>query len=222
VRDLPEQAEDARCHYLLQAAYTDAHPEATEAALLRDLVGMLARGGVFLTITSVPGRKHLLEALGFRWIQGAREWVWDREHPADGYVLDLSHVDPETWIDAVVTGGRTPKPIDPAKLEEALKAVLLAWDDDSVLETSPVTEMVGGPGEPNAEAVRTLVRAALERARDGATEDREMALRAVELAYLQPGISHERAAERMMVSRSTFYRLLRRGTAALAQTLAGR
>ena len=222
LRDLPERAEDARWRYLLQAAYTDAHPEATEAALLRDLVGQLARGGVFLTITSVPGRKRLLEALGFRWVEGAREWVWDREHPADGYALDLSQVDPETWIEAIVTGGRTPRPVDPGEVEPALRAVLLGWEDDEVLEASPIAELVGGAGEPSAEAVRSLVRAALERARDHAREDREMALRAVELAYLQPGISHERAAERMVVSRSTFYRLLRRGTQTLAQTLAGR
>jgi hypothetical protein len=222
VADLPERAEDSRFHYLLQAAYTDAHPEATEAALLRDLVGLLARGGVFLTITSVPGRKRLLEALGFRWVEGAREWVWDREHPADGYVLDLSQVEPETWIEAIVSGGRAPKPIDPDELEEALRAVLLGWEDDEVLAASPVAELAGGSGESSAEAVRALLRAALERARRGATEDREMALRAVELAYLQPGLSHERAAERMVTSRSTFYRLLRRGTHALAQTLAGR
>jgi hypothetical protein len=222
IAGLPERAEDSRFLYLLQAAYTDAHPEATEAVLLRDLVGLLARGGVFLTVTSVPGRKRLLEALGFAWVEGAREWVWDREHPSDGYVLDLSQVDAETWVDAIVTGGRAPRHIDPKTIEEALRAVLLGWEDDSVLARSPIAELVGGPGDPSADSVRALVRAALERARDGATEDRQMALRAVELAYLRPGISHERAAERMRVSRSTFYRLLRRGTNALAQTLAGR
>jgi DNA-directed RNA polymerase specialized sigma24 family protein len=219
--DLPERAEDSRYHYLLQAAYTDALPEATEAALLRDLVGLLARGGVFLTITSVPGRKRLLEALGFRWVEGAREWVWDREHPADGYVLDLSQIGVEAWIDAIVSGGRPPKAIDPDELEEALRAVLLGWEDDDVLEKSPVAELIGGAGEPSADGVRAFVRAALERARDGAAEDREQALRAVELAYLERGLSHERAADRMLVSRSTFYRLLRRGTQALARTMAG-
>jgi predicted DNA-binding protein (UPF0251 family) len=80
---------------------------------------------------------------------------------------------------------------------------------------------VGGPGEATADAVRALIRAALDRARNGAAEDLETALRAVELAYMERGMSHERAAERMRVSRSTFYRLLRRGTQALASTLAG-
>jgi DNA-directed RNA polymerase specialized sigma24 family protein len=219
--DLPERAEDSRFHYLLQAAYTDALPEATEAALLRDLVGLIAQGGVVLTITSVPGRKRLLEALGFRWVEGAREWVWDREHPADGYALDLSQIGVEAWIEAIVSGGRPPRTIDPDELDEALRAVLLGWEDDEVLAASPIAELVGGAGEPSADRVRALVRAALERARDGTTDDREMALRAVELAYLERGLSHERAAERMLVSRSTFYRLLRRGTRALARTLAG-
>jgi DNA-directed RNA polymerase specialized sigma24 family protein len=96
------------------------------------------------------------------------------------------------------------------------------WEDDAALTTWPIAELVSGPGEPSEEAVRALVRAALERARGAADEGRTTALRAVELAYLQPGVSHERAAERMLVSRSTFYRLLRRGTQALARTLAER
>jgi DNA-directed RNA polymerase specialized sigma24 family protein len=219
---LPERAEDSHFHFLVQAAHTDTLPEATEAALLRDLVGLLARGGVFLTITSVPGRRRLFEALGFQWIEGARQWVWDREHPADGYVLDLSVIGVEAWIEAIVTGGRTPRPVDPEELEPALRELLLGWEDDEAVAASPVAELVGGPGEATAGAVRTLVRAALERARNGAAEDRELALRAVELAYMERGVSHERAAERMRVSRSTFYRLLRRGTQSLAATLAGR
>jgi len=220
--DVPAEAGDSPFHVLVQAAYGKVLPEATDAALLRDLVGLLSRGGVFLTITSVPGRKRLFEALGFHWIEGARQWVWDREHPADGYVLDLSRIGVEAWIEAIVAGGRTPRVVDPEELEPALREVLLAWEDDAVLAGSKVADLVGGPGEPTADAVRALVRAALERARGGATDDQEMALRAVELAYMERGVSHERAGERMRVSRSTFYRLLRRGTQALCATLAGR
>ncbi len=218
---LPEEAEASTFHYLLHVAYTDALPAATEAALLRDLVGLFAQGGVFLTTTSVPDRKRLVEALGFRWVEGAREWVWDREHPADGYVLDLSEVGVEPWIEAIVSGSRLPRAIGAEELEEALRPVLLGWEDDDVVAGSAVAGLLGG-ADPTADDVRRLIREALERAKDAGGDGQASALRAVELAYLEPGVSHERAAERMLVSRSTFYRLLRRGTQALARELAGR
>jgi predicted DNA-binding protein (UPF0251 family) len=68
--------------------------------------------------------------------------------------------------------------------------------------------------------VRALIREALERARAGASDDRELAFRALELAYLEHSVSHERVAERLSVSRSTFYRLLKRGVAGVAAALA--
>jgi predicted DNA-binding protein (UPF0251 family) len=63
------------------------------------------------------------------------------------------------------------------------------------------------------------VRAALDRARADATPQQELAYRALDLAYFQKTTSHERAAERLAVSPSTFYRLLRRGVQGLAQAL---
>ncbi len=217
---LPDRAESTSYHYLLQAAYTEAHPEATEAALLRDLVGLLTGGGVFLTTTSTPSRKRLIEAIGFRWVEGAREWVWDREHPADGYVLDLSQIGVEPWIEAVVSGRAPRQALDPGQIEEELRQVLANWDSDDVVGKSALREMSPAT-DPDAEDVRALVRQALVRARTDADQDREAALRAVELGYLDRGLSHERAADRLLVSRSTFYRLLRRGTQALARALTG-
>jgi len=217
---LPDRAEDTPYHYLLQAAYTDVHPEATEAALLRDLVGLLTGGGVFLTTTSAPSRKRLIEAIGFRWVEGAREWVWDREHPADGYVLDLSQVGVEAWIEAVVSGRPPQRALDPGRVEEELRQILANWDSDDVVGKSRLRELCPAT-DPDADDVRALVREGLDRARADADEDREIALRAVQLGYLDRGLSHERAAERLRVSRSTFYRLLRRGTQSLARALAG-
>jgi hypothetical protein len=221
LRTLPDAAEASKFHYLLHVASTDAFPGATEAALLRDLVGLFAQGGVFLTTTSVPERKHLVEALGFRWVEGAREWVWDREHPADGYALDLSEVGVEAWIEGIVSGSRPPRPMGAEELEEALRPVLLAWEDDELLEGSAVAALLGG-ADPTAGSLRRVIREALQRGKASGGDGQANALRAVELAYMERGVSHERAAERMLVSRSTFYRLLRRGTQALARELAGR
>ena len=55
-----------------------------------------------------------------------------------------------------------------------------------------------------------------------AQDDRALALRAVELAYLAPNVVEDRdgLAERLSVSRRTVYRLLQRGTHVLATILA--
>ena len=68
-------------------------------------------------------------------------------------------------------------------------------------------------------SVRTTIRDAIAGLRAEAGDDLDLALRALELAYVDRAASHERLAERLSVSRSTFYRLLRRGTRTLAEAL---
>ena len=218
---LPESAAETPYHYLLQAAHTDVLPEATEAALLRDLVGLFALGGVHLTMVSIPARKRLLEALGFEWVKGARQWVWDREHPADGYVLDLSRTGVETWIEAVVSGRAPPRGFTPQEMEEEVRAALAAWRLDPVLARSGLADLAPADGRADspADAVRTLLRDALERAMEGASGEQAKSLRAVEMAYMVRGMSNERAADALQVSRSTFYRLVKRGIVALSRVV---
>jgi DNA-binding NtrC family response regulator len=104
-------------------------------------------------------------------------------------------------------------------LAREVQAVLLRWSDDARLEGSPLvaTAIRRDPESElsSADAVRAVIREAIERARAGASEDRALAFRALELAYLQHSASHERAAERLSVSRSTFYRLLKRAVTAV-------
>jgi len=217
---LPESPEGTGYHYLLQAAHTDVLPEGTEAALHRDLVGLFALGGAFLTMSSIPARKRFLEAIGFAWVPGARQWMWDREHPADGYVLDLSRVGVDAWIEAVVSGRAPPRGFTEEELEREIRAALAAWEDDEALAGSDLRELAPSEGSGGrARAVRQLLREAIRRAKDQGTEDQALALRAIELAYLEHGLSHERAADRLRVSRSTFYRLLKRGITALTRAV---
>jgi transcriptional regulator of acetoin/glycerol metabolism len=107
-----------------------------------------------------------------------------------------------------------------------VQAALLHWADDAKLEISSLVAMARTRDPESkhspADAVRALIGEALARARAGASEDRELAFRALELAYLEHTISHERAAERLGVSRSTFYRLLKRGTEGVAASLSRR
>ena len=96
-------------------------------------------------------------------------------------------------------------------VERELQSVASSWTDDGVLAASPLADVAGAEEAEHAraEAVRRLFREALAAARAGAP-DRGAAFKAVEMAYLDRSVSHERVAERMAVSRSTFYRLLKR------------
>ena len=75
------------------------------------------------------------------------------------------------------------------------------------------------PDRPSYAALREAVLSALAAARAEAGDQEELAYRAVELAYLERPVSNERVAERLSVSRSSFYRALRRGTAGIADAL---
>ena len=112
-----------------------------------------------------------------------------------------------------------PLPLLP-DVERELPSVASSWTDDAVLAASPLADLAGGEEAEHAraEAVRRLFREALAAAR-AAAPDRGAAFKAVEMAYLDRSVSHERVAERMAVSRSTFYRLLKRGIQGMARAL---
>lgn len=110
--------------------------KAARAALHRDFLSVLARGGVCLCSVDLDAHRQVARALGFTEVPGSQ--VRFRGAVYDGFALDLRGIGPE------------------------------------------------------------------------------LALRAVELAYLERTMSRERAAEELNVSRATFYRLLHRGVALLA------
>jgi hypothetical protein len=141
----------------------------------------------------------------------------------DGLVLDLSLIGVAPWLEAVIEGRPPPRGLRPGEAERELRAVLVGWHDDAVLERSPLAGLVSSPsGDASvdrAAALREGVRDALATARAEAGEGDELAYRAVELAYLDRSVSNERAAERLALSRSSFYRALRRGVSGLSEVL---
>jgi predicted DNA-binding protein (UPF0251 family) len=64
------------------------------------------------------------------------------------------------------------------------------------------------------------VREALDRLRTEATPERRLVLDALEVAYLKRTASVERAADDLAVSRTSLFRLLKKGREALAIELA--
>ena len=199
-------------------------PKAAEATLHREWARLLARSGVYLITSIVPTHKRMLEGIGFERIPAAQHFLWGTECPFDGYVLDLTRIGVDAWLEAIVAGRRPPSPLRPEELERELLTVLTGWHDDSVLAASPLLQhaplCAEIEGIPSSDTLRQAVRAALASARARANPQQELAYRALELGYFDKRTSHERAAERLSVSPSTFYRLLKRGVQGLAAAIA--
>jgi hypothetical protein len=232
---LPATPESTNVYYLLQYAYTDVERDAVRAALLCDWFAMFALGGIFLANAPVPpdhlaGRSHywvplktMLETCGFECIASGPR-VWTPHYPVNGYVLDLTRIGVDAWLEAIVAGRRPPRALRHEALEHELLAALTHWHDDARLAQSPLREhaplVALTNAAPGPEELRQAIGAALARARARATPEQELAYRALELAYLEKATSHERAAERLAVSPRTFYRLLKRGVQGLTAALA--
>jgi AAA ATPase-like protein len=222
MKTLPAAPEETVYQYLLPAAAVPDLAGPAQAALLRDVIGQLASGGVYLTIVTTPERKRLCEAMGFEAVEGTRARLGPGLE-AQGYVLDLRGTGVEAWLEALIRGRPGALSLPWEEMEREVQSVLTAWPDDGALARSPLAGLTEAEGDERAraKALRGLIREALVDAREAAP-DREPALKAIELAYLDRSVSHERVAERLAVSRSTFYRLLKRGVQALARALAQR
>jgi hypothetical protein len=211
---VPERPDDADGYYLVRMCVLDEETEATTAALISDTLGLIAREGVYFTAAALPLHREVLETLRFSPIEETTIANWIPDHPFVGYMLDLRRVGFEAWIDALMRGREiVPRP-DADSLEKELTELLPAMEDDAVVAASSLAQIAGDPA-----GVRRLIRGTAASLRRTANPDLANALRAVELAYIERAAAHERLAERLAVSRSTFYRLLRRGTRALAEAL---
>lgn len=209
---LPSRSEEADAYVIVRTCVLDIESEAANAALMRDLLGLLGREGTYVVYAAFPERRALYETLGFEPVPTPEVYHWIADYPFQAYVLDLKRVGFEGWIEAVMAG-RTPARRPTADdVEKELSDLLPRWDEDQLLEVSQLGAFAGG-----AEPARAMIRAALEGLRND--EDLSLALRALELAYLERAASHERLAERLAVSRSTFYRFLRRGIRAIAEAV---
>jgi DNA-binding CsgD family transcriptional regulator len=95
---VPIRAEQATVTMLLHLAYTDRLADAARSALARDLLGVVAHGGVFLASTPVPAYQRLLEHL--RWGLLAAAHHSQVTPTTRAYVLDLKRMKIDDWIRA--------------------------------------------------------------------------------------------------------------------------
>jgi hypothetical protein len=222
--NLPTSSDDSRIAYFLQVTHRGIQPEAVTAALMRDLFGVLERDRVVLITVALPAHKQLMQAMGFERLPVEYPQIWGADSRTEAYMLDLHRIGLEPWIEAIMAGRRPPRVLAPDELESAVQDVLIHWHDDarlaeSTLANSSAITRAGSLGH-GAEAVRRAVQQALQQTTEDATPELQLACRAVSCAYLVKTASHERAAEELAVSRTTFYRLLRRGVRATAHALA--
>ena len=224
IASLPDDCEDASIYIFSTIAHSAELSREATAALVQDVLHALLAGGKYLACTASTQYAEVLHAFGFsRVASGLGPSAFDPHRQLDAFALDLRPVGVEAWIDSIIGGYPLSQGLAVEDIGAEVQAVLLHWADDAHLQASPLVA-IAARRDPesdlgSADKVRAMIRDALERARAGARDDRQLAFRAVELAYIERSVSHERVAERLSVSRSTFYRLLKRGVAGVAAAL---
>ena len=196
----------------------------------QEAVAILGRGGMrfmlrnilVLGCTGEPIYGGAMERTGFTKLPSVGRAATG-DVPVHGYFLDLRSIDVELYVDAIGTGRPIPRPLTAGEAETEVRRALTHWRDDGALSRSALVDramlrQVDRPASP-ADSVRELVLEALRSARERASPRDAAALHAVEAGYLRKAESHERVAEQLAESRTTYFRLLRRGVSLIAREL---
>ena len=218
---LPAAPQAASAYYLITIAHGAERAEAARAALMRDMAGLFAQGGTYFVSSVFPSINAFFEACGFTDVTVNRTTLPAGLTMRD-LVLDLTRIGVDTWLEALVRGRPAPRVLSRESLGLTLRTTLSHWHDDAWLAESPLLQHPGvirAGTEPGPATLRHVIRQALARARARSRDEQALACDALELAYIDHQVSYERAAERLAVSRRTFYRLLQRGVRDLAAAL---
>ena len=218
---LPASAEASRAWFVHHIAETPERAEEARAALVVDALGLLAREGTYFASAALPAYHGLLQGLGFSRAASAHNPQMDPAHPVEGYVLDLSRCGFWAWFGQLLAGTLRPSRTDLQDVECAVQDVLARWHDEAWLHPAPLMRLLDLPpsGARGAALLRERVELALQAARRRGGPQAAEAFAALDAAYFHRATSHEKAARELGVSRSTFYRLLRRAIGGVAQTL---
>jgi hypothetical protein len=223
-RSLPATAEGSRVLYMsVDAARGERAAEAI-GALATETFGFALRGIAFVGCVAGEMAAQACQAIGMTRIPNVGTTSVGPPQPLDGWIVDIGRIGPDVWLEAVTTGRPVPPALSAEELEAELHQVLVHWPDDARLAQSPLAllapllRQADDTASP-AQTLRETIRRALGDACADASDDLALACRALELAYFERKAGHEAIAERLNVSRSTFYRLLHRAEHEIALRL---
>lgn len=213
--------------YLTTIAAGNRKPKDAVSALARWVLPVVAATRRLLAATAQPLYQHQLGVMGFRPIDGYDHVLPDGRRLI-GYVLDLSVIGGEAWVRELVAGRTIPQVPSGAALVAAIDGALGDWEDPERLAESLLVELARfraaetGQQLGDDQLVRHLLEDSIAAAKQ--TDDREQlhAVRALELSTIEKSIAAAAAAERLNVSRATFYRLRKRGLELIAEAMTGR
>jgi hypothetical protein len=211
---LPRIAEAATAHYLLHVVAPGDENGAVRSALLRDIAGIFGLGGTYLCTTGDALFNQLMDVCGFEALMSSLDDGYQQH--VTGWVLDLTRLGFEGWIEGIIEGRPTRTRPDPIRLESELLGAFVHWNNSDWLATNCPILSGDAPVGERAIIVRNAIEEALSRLRAEGSTVVEQACRALELGYMKKRASHKAAMVDMAVSRATFYRLCKRGIHSLA------
>jgi hypothetical protein len=225
-RALPATGEGSLVSYMTTIALRGERALEAGGAIAADSFRSALRGGTFVLCAGDEVYALGLQALGATRIPDVGTSTVGAPVPLDGYVLEIGRAGPDAWLESVTSGRPMPPGLSAEQLEKELHQVLVHWPNDGRLAESPLAQlaMYSAPldgGTRPAEHLRNLIRRAVADVRANGTDEGELAGLAIELAYFERKLAHEAIAERLNVSRSSFYRLLHRAERDIANRLTG-
>lgn len=223
-RSLPATADGSAVTYMSAAAVRGQRAAEAVGSLAADWFRGALRGGTFLACTGNDTAAQVSAALGGTRIPGVGRSSVKPPRVLDGYVFNIERISPDLWLEAVASGQPPPVLLSAEQLQLEIHSVLTHWTDDARVAASqlvPLARLLASPEDAAspAAAVRAVMRDALREVCARGDEDKVLACTALELAYFDRKLAHEAIAERLNVSRTSFYRLLHRAEAEIAERL---
>jgi hypothetical protein len=202
---------------LIGLAISDEGQSAAHAALLRDLLFRSFQHGRVLVSTPWPAYQHLARALGFVHHGATRDDLYRCGRQNQIYGQDFTPEQVPAWLDRLCLAGRY-RAADPheqriaAQVRQALRDI----NHPARLSASPLLAWLDLPA---AEDLRTpLLRAILELCSSDMAADAE-AGHVLADYYLSRRGGHEHVANKLHLSRSTYFRRLNHGIVLLTSHL---
>jgi hypothetical protein len=215
--DVDLSAESSQALWLSRLVVGRRHYEAAAAVLRREGVRLAASNALYVITTADPIYKSSAAAFGAVLVPEAEQGPTPDGNLFEGFYSDLRKVDIRFWMESVMRGMVVPRPLGDEELRGAIQDAFAHWDDDKALGTSPLVPQLEAAGRDSSpQGIRVALREALAQAKAHARSDQEVAYRALELAYVERVGGHDRIAESLYVSRTTFYRLLKRALLGVA------